>query len=205
MGRWTRRDPLGYVDGMGLYEYVQGHVLIRRDPTGLDDCQLELDAWRAAYAWLIAADLAYVASLFSGGGWLVSGPLYVALLAARNAVENAQAAYDACGANLPPIVKPGVQIPVVLPKVITDGPDSQILCPLEGGGPSRHGPGNFGMDCFADYMQNLQNCESCYGDSSGGLQRSKLIDCRNRAMQIHSDCNDVMGQWPASTTVIATM
>jgi RHS repeat-associated protein len=24
LGRWTRRDPLGYVDGMGLYEYVTG-------------------------------------------------------------------------------------------------------------------------------------------------------------------------------------
>jgi RHS repeat-associated protein len=36
-GRWTRRDPLGYHDGMGLYEYVQGQSVIRLDPSGLTD------------------------------------------------------------------------------------------------------------------------------------------------------------------------
>ena len=35
VGRWTRRDPLGYVDGMGLYEYVGGMAVIGRDPNGL--------------------------------------------------------------------------------------------------------------------------------------------------------------------------
>ena len=34
-GRWTRRDPLGYVDGMGLYEYVQGMAIVAADPYGL--------------------------------------------------------------------------------------------------------------------------------------------------------------------------
>ncbi len=34
-GRWTRRDPLGYVDGMGLYEYVAGMPLLSNDPSGL--------------------------------------------------------------------------------------------------------------------------------------------------------------------------
>lgn len=23
LGRWSRRDPLGYVDGMSMYEYVR--------------------------------------------------------------------------------------------------------------------------------------------------------------------------------------
>ena len=36
VGRWTRRDPLGYVDGMGLYEYVKSNALIYTDPTGTD-------------------------------------------------------------------------------------------------------------------------------------------------------------------------
>jgi len=34
-GRWNKRDPLGYVDGMGLYEYGKGMPLDRRDPRGL--------------------------------------------------------------------------------------------------------------------------------------------------------------------------
>ncbi|MBX9737355.1 MAG: hypothetical protein K2X32_10560, partial [Phycisphaerales bacterium] len=35
LGRWTRRDPLGYHDGMGLYEYVMSVPLIASDPRGL--------------------------------------------------------------------------------------------------------------------------------------------------------------------------
>jgi len=34
-GRWTRRDPLGYVDGMGLYEYCRSWAVEARDPYGL--------------------------------------------------------------------------------------------------------------------------------------------------------------------------
>ena len=35
LGRWTRRDPLGYVDGMGLYEYCASEVLACSDGYGL--------------------------------------------------------------------------------------------------------------------------------------------------------------------------
>jgi len=35
LGRWMTRDPLGYVDGMGLYEYVRGMAVRGRDPSGL--------------------------------------------------------------------------------------------------------------------------------------------------------------------------
>jgi len=35
LGRWMSRDPIGYVDGMGLYEYVGGCVTAFTDPTGL--------------------------------------------------------------------------------------------------------------------------------------------------------------------------
>ncbi|MFI4854467.1 MAG: RHS repeat-associated core domain-containing protein, partial [Phycisphaerales bacterium JB065] len=33
-GRWITRDPAGYVDGMNLYQYVQGNPLIYFDPFG---------------------------------------------------------------------------------------------------------------------------------------------------------------------------
>ncbi len=36
VGRWTRRDPLGYVDGMSLYEYVASRPVIGVDPRGTD-------------------------------------------------------------------------------------------------------------------------------------------------------------------------
>jgi RHS repeat-associated protein len=38
LGRWTRRDPLGYVDGVSLYGYASHAPVFHRDPTGLS-CQ----------------------------------------------------------------------------------------------------------------------------------------------------------------------
>ena len=35
LGRWTRQDPLGYVDGGSLYEYVRGGPVDGLDPSGL--------------------------------------------------------------------------------------------------------------------------------------------------------------------------
>mgnify|MGYP003877255707 CR=1 FL=1 len=35
-GRWLQRDPAGYVDGMGLYEYVRAGPLTSRDPTAME-------------------------------------------------------------------------------------------------------------------------------------------------------------------------
>jgi len=45
LGRWTRRDPLGYVDGMGLYQYCKSRAVVSTDPSGLAcsiivDCEL---------------------------------------------------------------------------------------------------------------------------------------------------------------------
>src|SRR5262249_3618885 len=35
LGRFLQRDPLNYVDGMSLYQYVQGRLLALVDPFGL--------------------------------------------------------------------------------------------------------------------------------------------------------------------------
>jgi len=40
LGRWTRRDPLGYVDGMGLYAYVANRATNSTDPLGTDPWEL---------------------------------------------------------------------------------------------------------------------------------------------------------------------
>src|SRR5262249_38600186 len=34
-GRFLQRDPVGYLDGINLYEYVAGHPTIATDPIGL--------------------------------------------------------------------------------------------------------------------------------------------------------------------------
>jgi len=34
LGRWLQRDPIGYADGMGLYEYVGGCTTTETDPLG---------------------------------------------------------------------------------------------------------------------------------------------------------------------------
>ncbi|MFO0858273.1 MAG: RHS repeat-associated core domain-containing protein [Phycisphaerales bacterium] len=35
IGRWTKRDPAGYVDGVSLYEYAKAMILAANDSTGL--------------------------------------------------------------------------------------------------------------------------------------------------------------------------
>ncbi len=37
IGRWNRRDPLGYVDGMSLYGYLRTNPLTKQDPLGLEE------------------------------------------------------------------------------------------------------------------------------------------------------------------------
>jgi len=44
LGRFTSRDPLGYVDGMSLYEYVRGNPVVLKDGSGLT--QEQRAAWR---------------------------------------------------------------------------------------------------------------------------------------------------------------
>lgn len=44
LGRWTRRDPLGYVDGMSLYEWARSSPLVTLDSSGLYTLQECYDA-----------------------------------------------------------------------------------------------------------------------------------------------------------------
>ena len=44
LGRWMQQDPIGYVDGMSLYEYVQSDPIILRDPVGLSSVSYHIGA-----------------------------------------------------------------------------------------------------------------------------------------------------------------
>jgi len=55
LGRWNRRDPLGYVDGMSLYEYVESTPMLGLDPFGL--------------AW---SNWHFVNHFYNGGGTVVN-------------------------------------------------------------------------------------------------------------------------------------
>ena len=44
LGRWLERDPAGYVDGMGLYEYVRGGPIAAVDPRGLQAGLVDAEA-----------------------------------------------------------------------------------------------------------------------------------------------------------------
>ena len=39
LGRWVQPDPVGYVDGMSLYEYVKSNPMNGTDPMGLQTAQ----------------------------------------------------------------------------------------------------------------------------------------------------------------------
>ncbi|MEY3230536.1 MAG: hypothetical protein RL689_625, partial [Planctomycetota bacterium] len=53
IGRWMRRDPLGYVDGTSLYEYLRTRPIIHTDPMG---------------QWVHVVGGCAVGAVF-GGGW----------------------------------------------------------------------------------------------------------------------------------------
>ncbi|MCC6285975.1 MAG: hypothetical protein IT439_11870 [Phycisphaerales bacterium] len=49
IGRWTRRDPMGYVDGMGVYEHAQSATATLADPYGLFAASRPGDNWACEY------------------------------------------------------------------------------------------------------------------------------------------------------------
>jgi len=71
LGRWTRRDPLGYVDGMSVYEYVGSRIIPNRDSSGLvcnDGCKectkVPISNSRALYNTIISAPIWPLSILF---------------------------------------------------------------------------------------------------------------------------------------------
>lgn len=65
-GRWTRRDPLGYVDGMGLYEYCRSQSTYRSDPYGLDCGGAK--SFYSTIVWTTSCTPAQIAAITAAAG-----------------------------------------------------------------------------------------------------------------------------------------
>jgi RHS repeat-associated protein len=68
LGRWTKRDPLGYVDGMSLVQYAGGFPVVATDPDG----RLIVQVCCVACAAFMLIDLVksiYDGSCASAGSW----------------------------------------------------------------------------------------------------------------------------------------
>jgi RHS repeat-associated protein len=81
IGRWATRDPLGYVDGMSLYEYVRSAPIIHVDPNGRD-------ALKCIGCILSAGGGAVVcgAACITGGVWTGGAACYGCIMAYLGAV-----------------------------------------------------------------------------------------------------------------------
>jgi RHS repeat-associated protein len=92
LGRWLTRDPLGYVDGMSLYEYCRGNSICGLDPMGLG-------WWSAAWGAVkgVAKVVAVVAVVVAVAAIPVVGP---ALATAIVVGVVAKATYDSAAARV---------------------------------------------------------------------------------------------------------
>jgi RHS repeat-associated protein len=88
MGRWNRRDPLGYVDGMSVYEYVGSRAVVATDPSGLvtfcDNSRggtCGISVWQnpevGGHRWIELGDGTGVGYYPSGNGscWMTPDPI----------------------------------------------------------------------------------------------------------------------------------
>jgi halocin C8-like bacteriocin domain-containing protein len=178
-GRWSRRDPLGYVDGMGLYEYAATRAFYQADPSGLDAtcavCQFTVNALVSLGCGATSAATCALLGLTTGVGGLACGLIYGAVCGGIGGTAiNAQeicTSLGMCGGGgnsnpAPPPPPP----PPPLPKKPWEYPDR----PWIDGEPCSEGTFDTAIDnpgtgnpsdpcgCIAQLEHNESNCLDCY-------------------------------------------
>ncbi len=172
-GRWTRRDPLGYVDGMGLYEYVRSRALAFTDQSGLQTahpCQAEWDAVKALERRL--ADMNY--DTFDPN-WYVNVYQLTKLLAdARRRLSDCHHQYGIPPLRpddlpVPPLpLVPGTSPPAppAPPAIVPNAPipvSPQPPITIVNCGLDVEVPPQNGMSCDEQANMNYVRCGACYG------------------------------------------
>jgi len=167
IGRWTRRDPIGYVDGVGLYQYVQARPVGSVDPTGLAPCDTLREAWLqklAAVAITWTAMTVACVSAPTGIGAIFCALGIAALILAQSEANSARSAYDACLLSLVPVRNPYVDLPDQFEPGAQGDPNGPCNCcsefdyrlPLMPGTNPPGAPDTCG--CEAQFDQNFGRC-----------------------------------------------
>jgi RHS repeat-associated protein len=192
LGRWTRRDPIGYVDGASLLQYRSTLL----DPMGLsacesaggdDDCKAEQAALATAIEGLALAQLTLVLCLTA------PPPLSIGCVAAATwaikiqmeAVAAAENAVAACGKSRAPTVAP----PAVAPPTIDRNPTTVPPCDFKkfvvlG---IDYEPSSWKSDCGCALREkeNRSRCNRKCGT------KDDVNLCKQYAAQVHDDCRKI--------------
>jgi len=205
IGRWTRRDPLGYVDGMSDLQYVGGSVLRFTDSSGLYavDCARNLfnriqGGLTPTTNWQCRLDLisnldACCASRDRSGGTAAD---YI------RCIDDSVAVYESCAREHPagPFPDPGPgSAPEPLPP---NWPGEDPNLPTLPWDPRRHdcmaaceqAATLMSVECGRKYRSNpvkLANChykvkkaiENCYQCCGGDLAKTRRLHCAQELLQ----------------------
>jgi RHS repeat-associated protein len=173
LGRWTRRDPIGYADGMSLFAYVRNAPILLRDPSGLSprDC---IKCLGTILTYLAACPTA-IAACGTGaipGTQLISWP--ACLLAAAGCLGSALQGVQSCTVcitylfpgGMPPTIPAQIKPNPAVPRSTPISPDEPcwgeplsgdkviVVEPRETNWPDP-------CHCAKNYNENLVQCRRC--------------------------------------------
>jgi RHS repeat-associated protein len=194
LGRWMRRDPIGYVDGPSLLQYADSRVLVATDPYGL--C--------CSTCMTVCAVIVGTSGAFGAMGCIMfveAPPLMVLCVAiaalgtpiAASSCPTVCAAIGCCGGTAPTIPAPVTPTPIPISPITN--PRTVLPSPDPPGGncdwpgrirsvppyPARGSPINPGAGCDELYVNNSRICDSC-------TNIDQQVACIRRIEQIDTDC-----------------